>query len=57
MSIQIKTQSTLVVSSIDGKQIIKQPIANKTYIDLSNYASGIYIVKVNSKTFKIRKNR
>ena len=52
-----KTQSTLVVSSIDGKQIIKQPIANKTYIDLSNYASGIYIVKVNSKTFKIRKNR
>ncbi|MCR5445233.1 MAG: S8 family peptidase [Bacteroidales bacterium] len=44
---------TLQVYSISGNCVIMQPVATETTIDVSNWARGIYIVRVGSRTEKL----
>ena len=47
---------TIVVYGLDGIELIHKKLINgMQQIDISNLAKGLYLLKVNEKTFKFRK--
>jgi len=46
---------TLIIYSQDGKQKFKQTSIGKTYIDLSSFGTGNYIVRVNNQVYRMVK--
>ncbi|TAF73255.1 MAG: T9SS C-terminal target domain-containing protein [Bacteroidetes bacterium] len=50
--------ATLEVYDMQGKKVITQTITDlQTKIDLSNYQSGMYFIKIGTKTFKLILNK
>ena len=45
-------QQTMNIFSIDGRMIFEMPISGEISIDVSNWQSGIYIIRIGSRTEK-----
>lgn len=45
----------VIIYNLDGKQMQTENVSGRQYIDISNYAQGLYIVKANGKSWKITK--
>ena len=46
-------QQMLEVYSIDGRQVMRTPVATESTLDLSGWQSGVYILRLGSRTEKL----
>lgn len=46
-------QQMLEVYSIDGRQVMRTPVATESTLDLSGWQSGVYILRLGSRTAKL----
>lgn len=52
---RVREKNNIVIYSLDGKILLQEEKSNNEQIDISLLEKGIYVLKVNNRTFKFSK--